>query len=118
MKKAFLLVILAIFYGTATLVYTQPPKIEVSASSSDTDHESACRHGINSLKVAMVRKKLFDQQILLSTAAGRGEEAAAIGSSVAELNALITIFKKLVADPKLNCAKYLTENDSTIIIVR
>jgi hypothetical protein len=59
---------------------------------------------------------MLDQQVLLSAADGRGEEAAALGTQVNELNAYIKVAKELIADPALDCRKYFTEEDISVYL--
>ena len=59
------------------------------------------------IAAAKIQLKMLEQQVLLSTAAGRAAEAATLSIQVSELKALVTVFKKLIVDPKLSCDMYL-----------
>lgn len=72
-------------------------------------NKSTCVNAFNSLKVAKFQKKMLDQQVLLSAAAGRGEEAAAVGVQVNELKAMAKVFEKIINNPKLDCNQYLKD---------
>jgi len=107
MKRTFLMVIVSIVVLSVIAAYnTSVPKTKKDTASLN---KSTCINGFNSLKAAKFQKKMLDQQVLLSAAAGRGEEAMAVGVQVSELNGIIVIFEDLIADPKLGCHNYLKD---------
>ena len=107
MKRTFLMVIVC----GIILIVLSAYKVDVPATKKDTAslNKSTCVNGFNSLKAAKFQKRMLDQQVLLSAAAGRGEEAMTVGVRVSELNGIIVIFEDLIADPKLDCGKYLKD---------
>ena len=105
MKRTFLIAIVAAVVLVALSAYQTPETKKDIASLN----KSTCINGFNSLKAAKFQKRMLDQQVLLSAAAGRGEEAAAVGVQVSELNGIIVIFEDLIKDPKLDCGQYIKD---------
>jgi len=109
MKRTFLYAIVCVVVLIVLSAY-DVDKLKPAPKKDDASlNKSTCINGFNSLKNAKFQKRMLDQQVLLSTAAGRGEEAAAVGIRVSELNVMISILEQLIADPKLECYQYLKD---------
>ena len=108
-KKTILYIVIVIVLLVVMVARNSDKPIAVKVEDGAAINKSTCINAFNSLKAARFQKKMLDQQVLLSAAAGRGEEALAVGVQVNELKAIATIFEKLIDDPKLDCGKYLKD---------
>lgn len=109
-KKSILYVVILAVLVAVLATIRDDTSIE-KVKDIEVVNRATCLNGMNSLKAAQFQKKMLDQQVVLSAAGGRGEEAAAVGTQVSELKAIIEVFNTLLADPKLNCKKYFPDEE-------
>lgn len=108
-KKSILWFTISAILVVIVMVQRTDKSIDVVVDDGNPINKSTCVNAFNSLKVAKFQKKMLDQQVLLSAAAGRGEEAAAVGVQVNELKAMAKVFEKIINNPKLDCNQYLKD---------
>ncbi len=114
MKRQALMAFVAGIVIITISAYTDRQIIKVNQSDSSAINKSTCINGFDSLKEAKVQKKMLDRQVLLSSATGRTEDAALVGTQSTKLKGIITVLETLIADPKLGCGKYLKAEPTVI----